>query len=934
MDESSFGVWLQRRRRALDMTQADLGRRVGIAAATIRKIEADERRPSTQVAERLADALAVPPAGRVLFVRAARGELTRLQDLVAVERSGPAGRGRAHDGSLLPSGLAKEPLPVPLTPLLGRTALVAAVCELLGRPHVRLITLAGPGGVGKTRLALEVAAELRDAGRAAFPDGIIFVSLAAVTDSTLVDTTIAVALGLRDRGDRPALDQLCDTLRDRRMLLVLDNAEHVVAAAPHLVALLGGAHGLRLLVTSRVVLHVAGEQIVMVPPLALPDLEAEDTGAAAAAAPAIQLFLDRARAIVPGRAWAPNDIVTVATICRQLDGLPLAIELAAARCRLLSPQALLAHLGTGPFETLASGPRDLPARQQTLRATLDWSFGLLPAQEQALLAGLGLFTGGFTLDLARAVLGAELVTLDALASLVDHSLVQCVEDAVREQRFGLLEVVRLYALERLAASGREAATRERWARALLGLAEEAEPGLRGPAQGSWLARLDAERPNLNALLAWTLGESAPAPSDADARPETGVRLVAALIPFWWRRGYAGEGQRWVAAAITATPRTSTAARAGLLVQAGRLAWHQGEHTLAIARSEEALALSRGVGDTRSAAFALLTLGTVHWYQGDSPTAESELAASLVLAEAAGDRWMQAAVCLARALVAYHCGEHERRAELLARSLGLSRAIDDSFGIAEALLWSGNIAVEQGTLDQAEPLYREALARYVALGDRGGEARVLHKLADLAHDRGDLAGARTRFDACLAIRRAIGDGVGIAEALIGLGDVMLKQGDRDGAAGCYGAALALVQARGDQVDRAWALRGLARVARARGEYVRAWQLFAESLRLAWAQANPWGIAVCLDGLGGALAALGDPVWAAVLFGAADRVRTANQLHAVPGALPDVDADRAVTRARLGDEAFAAALEEGIARPVDTVIAEALAQSRDGVERQAI
>jgi non-specific serine/threonine protein kinase len=918
VDEVSFGVWLQRRRRALDMTQAELGRRVGIAAATIRKIEADERRPSTQVAGRLAEALAISPAGRASFVRAARGDLAGLHELARADQNGQPGW--AHEHAVPPASRAKEPLPIALTPLIGRAALITTILELLHRPDVRLLTLAGPGGVGKTRVALEVAAMLRRDGQANLPDGIGFVPLALETNPAGVSAAIAVALGLHDRGDRPALEQLRDVLRDRRMLLVLDNAEHVVAAAPQLVALLGGAPGLRLLVTSRAILHVGGEQIVMVPPLELPDPDADYASAAIAASPAIQLFLERAGALGAGHTWAAEQIDSVATICRQLDGLPLAIELAAARCRVLSPQALLAHLHAGPLETLADGPRDLPARQQTLRATLDWSFGLLPAREQALLAGLGLFAGGFTFDLARAALGSELVSLDTLASLIDHSLVQRAEDAPDEPRFRLLEVVRLYALEHLAASGRAPPARQRWAQALLELAEKAERGLHGPAQGSWLARLDTERPTLNALLTWALGAPTPEPTDVDTRSEIGARLVAALIPFWWRRGYMGEGQRWVAVAVAAG--ASGPARARLLAQAGWLAWHQGEHALATARSEEALALSRSVGDTRSAGFALLTLGIERWYQGDSSAAEQHLAASQALAESTGDRWMQAAICLAGALVAYHRGAHERRAALLAQSLSLSRAIDDSLGVAEALLWAGNIAVEQGALDQAEPSYNEALARYVALGDREGQARVLHKLADLAHDRNDLEGARTLFEDCLAIRRAIGDRAGIAEALIGQGDVLFKQGDRDAAASCYEAARTLVEARDDQVNRAWALRGLARVARASGEHTRARHLFAESLRLAWAQANPWGIAACLDGLGGAVAALGDPAGAATLFGAADSVRASHQLRAVPGALPDVDADRALVEAQLGDAAFAAARAGAMALPIETVVAEAL------------
>jgi predicted ATPase/DNA-binding XRE family transcriptional regulator len=903
-----FAELLRGFRARAELTQEALAERAGISTAAVGLLERGERRrPHPDTIARLAAALELSAAERAQLESLARRPaslMTQAQQLL---------------------------LPAALTPLIGRADAIERIAELFHQPTVRLVTLTGPGGVGKTRLALAVAERLSHT----FADGVVFVALAAVTDPALVDIAIARALGLRDRGDRPALDQLLDALRARRTLLVLDNLEQVVEAAPDLAALLVGAPGLRLLTTSRAVLRIAAEQVFVVPSLELPSAPTGEPAAAEIeSAPAVQLFLERARAAASNLPLTADELTAVATICQHLDGLPLAIELAAARCRILPPRALLAHLRASPLEALVADRRDLPARQQTLRAMLDWSFDMLPERERALLAGLGVFAGSFTLTFARDVLGAEVATLDALATLIDHSLVQRTELTEDEPRFGLLEVVRAYALDWLATTGRADAVRERHALAFLALAEESELRLRGPEQGAWLARLDAERANLSAALTWALGDTGRAPASKAGRPSIraisspaatiGVRLAAALVPFWWRRGYASEGQRWVSLALAATANVDLHVQAHLLAQAGRLAWQQGQYAAAVAHSQAALRLYHDSGDRCGAAFALTTLGMVAWYQGESAAAEQYLTESLALAEAAADEWTQAAACLVLALVAYNRGDHTRRAMLLERSLRLARTCEDSAGIAEALVWLSNIAVEQGELDAAEPGYREALAHYRKLNERGGVARTLHKLADLAHDRGDLIGARALFDECLATLHAIGDRMGTGDALIGLGDVALKQGDVDGAAACYDEALALIQARGGQVEQAWALRGLARVARAQGDHIRGRQLFTESLRLAWTQANPWGIAVCLEGLAGAIAALGWPERAAELFGAADGVRAANRLRTIPGALPDADQDRAAVRAALGEVVFAATLARGAARPVEEVLSAALVQ----------
>ncbi|MFN8536622.1 MAG: AAA family ATPase [Thermomicrobiales bacterium] len=494
---------------------------------------------------------------------------------------------------------ANPALPVPPSPLVGRTREVAAACAILCRRETRLLTLTGPGGTGKTRLSVQIATEVAGA----FADGVVFVPLAAIGDPRLVLPTIAQALEL---GDAPADDLLAhlhEALQGRSQLLLLDNFEQIIAAATQIAELLAAAPGVKLLVTSREALHIRGEHEFPVPPLDLPEAQAAHDPEALARSPAVSLFVQRARAVRPDFRLTPETAPVVAEVCRRLDGLPLALELAAARIKVLSPRALLARL-EHRLEVLTGGPRDLPARQRTLRDTITWSYDLLTPEEQRLFRRLAIFVGGCTLE-AAGVVGGEVGSgkwevgkgiaadtfplLDTLASLVDKSMVlhQAAED---DDRYTMFETIREYALEQLTTSGELERVAASHAAHYLALAEAAAPAFVRPDPtelGVWMRRLVAEHDNLRAAIGWA-GTRAD-----DAALE--LRLVGALWHFWWVGGHLSEGRRRLAAALARHPDAPPALRMTALRGAGLLAWVQGDTAQAEAPLQASLALARGWG---------------------------------------------------------------------------------------------------------------------------------------------------------------------------------------------------------------------------------------------------------------------------------------------------------------------------------------------------
>jgi predicted ATPase len=888
---TTFGALLRYLRRRARLQQRDLAIAVGYSEGQICRLEQNQRLPDlATLAARFLPALDLEHEPELA---------AQLLELAAAARNadssssgGAAGKGGeqpAPQELALPTAQHGN-LPTPLTPLINRTREVAAISACLARADVHLITLVGPPGIGKTRLGLHVAG----AWQARFRDGVYFVALAPIRDPAYVLPAIAHTLGIQ-KTEIPTIEALRAVISDRQVLLVLDNFEQVADSAPQIAELLRAAPYAKAIVTSRAALHLSGEHLFIVPPLDRPDPHNLPPLAELAAMPAVELLTSRLQAIRPEFVLTQENAPVIAEICACLDGLPLAIELAAARGRMFGPQALLDRLrgASGPtaLRFLVDGPRDLLVHQQTLRSTIDWSYDLLQERERALLQSLAIFVGGWTQEAAEAVCEHKEIrrqgdkaiidmsiahspgplvpmpVLDGLAALVDQSLLRQEEGPDGALRFTMLETIREYAYLKLEASGQAEHARRRHAHYYLRLAQTAERKLSGGHQMRWFAQLETEHGNLWAALEW-FGSNDIA---------NGLRMTCSLRQFWHVRGYLSEARAWIESALGRCDDCGATDldRANALCVAGFLAFHQGDLARTETLSDASLAIFRRLGAQRGIADALHNL----------------------------------------AGAAFMSNQYARAAALFGECLALYRALGDQAEVAQVLKSLGLIAKDQGDFARAIALYQESLAIRQQLGDKRGVAQSYFNLGVVAYWQGDYAGAIRLSEQGLAFYRALGDKMGAAYTLDTLGMAHCRQGSYAKAFQLLEESLAMFHELGDQFGIALLLTDMGSVAQARGDANRAGQLYGEGLALSWKIGDKRRAAFCLEGL--AAAAANQPLRAAQLFGAAAALRAAIGAPLPPS--EQADYDRSLAAARQGDpKAWVAAWEIGRAMALEHVI----------------
>jgi predicted ATPase/DNA-binding XRE family transcriptional regulator/Tfp pilus assembly protein PilF len=793
---ATFSDLLRHHRLGSGWTQEELAARAGLSERSIRALEGATRiRPHRYTVAALADAFQLSPQERRAFEAAARGPSVSMLHLVPE-----------------PTGPPPHNIPWQSTSFVGRERETATLLQMIGREDVRLVTLTGPGGMGKTRLALHVARELLPE----YEDGVFFISLAGIMDPALVVPTIASTLDVDAVHQHALQNELIAYLRDRQMLLIIDNFEHVLSAAPVLTSLLETTLATKFLVTSRAALRLSAEYCLAIPPLSVPEGDDCEDPNRLSRNPAVTLFLDRAQAVRPDFCLTADNVRSIAQLCIRLDGWPLPIELAAARIAVLPPSTLVDRL-VRRFALLDRGPRNAHARHQTLRATLDWSYELLSAAEQTLFARLSVFAGGCSLEAAEAICDREgdLDILAGLTELVEQSLLRQVRGD--EPRFSMLETIREYAAEKLNVRDDASGLHDRHARYYLERTEKIEPELRGPQQGRWLDRLETDHDNLRTALSRLLERG---------QVEEQLRLATALYRFWIKRGHWNEGIQWLAAGLAKSDAIAGLVRAGAMCRIGWLLGARGELESAASVLEEALGLCQTLDDRGWQARVLFTLGSVVYARGDVARAKRYCEESLALSRELRDSLGTAVALYWLGVIVGEQGDFALAESYFRQQLALAREMGDTGGVAESMCCLGRMLTGQGRYDEAEAVLEESLTLMREIRLTYALANALDGLACVATEQGDAERAMALFSEAIAVCQDLNDERSLVDIVGHMAELAMTQGNAERGTRLAGAAAAgrqTIQAAIPRVGREHRERALARACQDLGE---------DAFRLAW------------------------------------------------------------------------------------------------------